>query len=43
MKEYKIVWVGKASDVFDEIKKCAALEKYGIGWKVFTSTVINLN
>ena len=42
-KSLHVVWVGKAKDVFDEIKKTALWSKYGIGYKVYCMTVLNLN
>ena len=42
-KSISVVWVGKASDIFGEIALCAKWERHGIGWKIYSMTVVCLN
>ena len=37
------VLLGKASDVFKEIALLAKWEKYGIGYRVYSLAIFNLN
>ena len=40
---YHVILVGRARDVFAELKRLAFWERYGIGCKIFSISVICLN